>query len=189
MPAFTHCCLNLSAPGPSSIDIITLDLASSPRLPFQLKRSMVLKAVADGVVFEICYGAAMRSASSSSSADKPVSKDARRNIIAGARELIRVTNGKGVIISSEARKCMEMRGPLDLCNFGTILGLKPDQAKNAVANSARLAVIRGHSSRQTYRGVLGNPEVSISVIQPATATGADKETGKAGEKRKRTEGD
>jgi ribonuclease P/MRP protein subunit RPP1 len=79
---------------------------------------MVLKAIADGAVFEICYGAAMRSASAAnSSGDRAISKDARRNIIAGARELIRVTNGKGVIISSEVRKCMEVRGPLDLCNL------------------------------------------------------------------------
>lgn len=44
-------------------------------------------------------------------------KEARRNIIAGARELIRVTNGKGIILSSEVKNAMEMRGPLDLCNL------------------------------------------------------------------------
>lgn len=186
MPSFTHCCLNLSAPGPSGIDIITLDLASSPRLPFQLKRSMVLKAIADGVVFEICYGPAMRSSSGAGATpDRPVSKDARRNIIAGARELIRVTNGRGVIVSSEARRCMEMRGPLDLCNFGTILGLKPEQAKNAVSNSARSAVIRGHSNRQSYRGVLSNPEVSVSTTVKQVALEQEQDKAATGEKRKR----
>lgn len=122
--AFTHVCLTLSTPGPSSVDIITLDLASSPRLPFQLKRSMVLKAIADGAVFEVCYGSAMRSAAGQSSgvnsaagSSMPINRDARRNVIAGAREIIRITNGKGVVLSSEVRRHLEMRGPLDLCNL------------------------------------------------------------------------
>ncbi len=80
---------------------------------------MVLKAIADGAVFEVCYGAAMRSAAAASqqSGAPAVKNEARRNVIAGARELIRVTNGKGVILSSEVRRCLEMRGPLDLCNL------------------------------------------------------------------------
>ena len=127
--AFSQVCLSYSSPGPSSIDIIALDLATSARLPFQLKRSMVLKAIADGAVFEICYGVAMRLGDGSGSASgasaaatgqmsgRPVPRDARRNVISGARELIRITNGKGIILSSEVRRCMELRGPLDLCNL------------------------------------------------------------------------
>lgn len=125
--AFSQVCLSYSSPGPSSIDIIALDLATSARLPFQLKRSMVLKAIADGAVFEVCYGVAMRlgdgSGSTSGAAATgqmsggPVPRDARRNVISGARELIRITNGKGIILSSEVRRCMELRGPLDLCNL------------------------------------------------------------------------
>jgi hypothetical protein len=89
---------------------------------------MVLKAIADGVVFEIAYAPAMRSAGFSSSATSSdgggggrlsgeVPKEARRNVIAGARELVRVANGKGVIMSSEVRRALEMRGPNDLVNL------------------------------------------------------------------------
>lgn len=110
-----HLCLNLTNAGPSGVDIVTLDLASSPRLPFQLKRSLVLKAIAEGTMFEACYGPAMRLNSTSGASSLP--KEARRNIIAGARELIRITNGKGVILSSEVKNALELRGPLDLCNL------------------------------------------------------------------------
>jgi ribonuclease P/MRP protein subunit RPP1 len=114
--SFSHLCLNLTGAGPSGVDIITLDLATSPRLPFQLKRSLVLKAIAEGTMFEICYGAAMRLNTPTTGAGG-LPKEARRNIIAGARELIRVTNGKGIILSSEVRQALEMRGPLDLMNL------------------------------------------------------------------------
>lgn len=127
----------MATPGPSGVDIIALDLATSPRLPFQLKRSLVLKAIADGAFFEISYGPALQA--------QPIPKEARRNVIAGARELIRVTNGKGIILSSEVRRCFELRGPVDLCNLGTILGFKPDQAKAALEASPRLAVLRGRA--------------------------------------------
>lgn len=51
--------------------------------------------------------------------------------------------------------------PIDLSLYasGTILGFKPDQAKDSVSGNARLAVIRGHAARQTYRGVISMPEV------------------------------
>ena len=115
--SFVHTCLNLTNAGPTGVDIITLDLSSSPRLPFQLKRSLVLKAIAEGTMFEIVYGPAMRLNTSTVTASSTLSKDARRNIIAGARELIRITNGNGIILSSEVRNAIEMRGPLDLCNL------------------------------------------------------------------------
>ena len=70
---------------------------------------------------------------------------------------------------------------LNPTSSGTILGLKPEQAKNAVSNTARLTVLRGHSNRQTYRGVLGNPEVKVVT----TSTTNEQEKAAAGEKRKR----
>ena len=114
--AFNHACINLSAPGPSGIDVVSIDFAAQNRLPFQLKRTPILKAIGDGVVFEIAYSAAMRT-------NGEVVKDARKNLLAGARELIRVTGGKGVIFSSDARQFLELRAPADLQNlyvrFGT----------------------------------------------------------------------
>lgn len=69
---------------------------------------------------------------------------------------------------------------------GTILGFKPDQAKDSVSGNARLAVIRGHAARQTYRGVLGNPKVvegaSTIPTQPAPADAKSGQKAAADEK-------
>lgn len=89
-----------------------------------------------------------------------------------------------------------------LCISGTILGFKPDQAKDAVSGNARLAVIRGHAARQTYRGVISNPQ--IVEVQPRARSEAVREAvgcagsamtstsaaeASAGSKRKRGGGD
>lgn len=75
----------------------------------------MLKAISEGTMFEICYAPAMRLNNINDNSNLP--KEARRNIIAGARELIRITNGKGIILSSEVKRALEMRSPLDLCNL------------------------------------------------------------------------
>lgn len=105
--AFQHACITLSELKPFSIDIISLDLAASPRLPFHLKRSTVGAALANGVVFEISYGAALDGSDGS----------ARRNLISGSREVLRVTNGQGVIFSSGAKEALGLRGPYDVMNL------------------------------------------------------------------------
>ncbi|KAJ3282112.1 hypothetical protein HDU76_008774, partial [Blyttiomyces sp. JEL0837] len=85
------------------IDIISLDFGS--RLPFYLKATTVNMAIQRGICFEICYGGAIRDST------------ARRNIIANAAALMRVTNGKNVILTSEAMRAMEVRGPFDVINL------------------------------------------------------------------------
>lgn len=77
----------------------------------------MLKAVADGTVFEVVYGIALRASSTAAALGQAVPKDARRNVIAGARELIRITGGKNVILSSDVARCLEMRAPHDLINL------------------------------------------------------------------------
>lgn len=169
--AFTHACQSLISPSPISIDIITLDLASSPRLPFLLKRSLVLSAIKAGVAFEVVYAPTVASTG--------YSKEARRNVFAGVRELVRVTNGgKGVLLSSSARQVMELRSPSDLTSLAELLGCKPDWAKAAVSDLARSVVARGFSNRQTFRGLIKGPEVE-SIVQtslqdPTTAASAKK---------------
>ena len=119
--AFQHACITLSELKPFSVDIISLDLAVAPRLPFHLKRSTVGAALSNGVVFEITYGAAIDSKSSSlsskSTSEMSDLSDARRNLFSGAREILRVTNGKGVILSSQAMDAMGLRAPYDVMNL------------------------------------------------------------------------
>lgn len=112
---FQHACITMSELKPFSVDIITLDLAAAPRLPFHLKRSTVGAALANGVVFEITYGSATDAkACTTSNQDLAAS---RRNLFSGAREILRVTNGKGVIISSAAMDVLGLRAPYDVLNM------------------------------------------------------------------------
>lgn len=113
--AFQHACITLSELKPFSIDIITLDLASAPRLPFHLRRSTVGAAIANGVVFEICYGPAVDTRNVSN--DTRDSGTLRRNLFSNTRDLLRITNGKGVILSSGAKEALGLRGPYDVMNL------------------------------------------------------------------------
>lgn len=112
---FQHACITMSELKPFSVDIISLDLAAAPRLPFHLKRSTVGAALANGVVFEITYGA-VTDISLSAAGNQDLAA-ARRNVFSGAREILRATNGKGVIISSAAMDILGLRAPYDVLNM------------------------------------------------------------------------
>lgn len=112
---FQHACITMSELKPFSVDIISLDLAAATRLPFHLKRSTVGAALANGVVFEITYGSATTMSSAATGQQDLAA--ARRNLFSGAREILRATNGKGVIISSAAMDILGLRGPYDVLNM------------------------------------------------------------------------
>lgn len=160
--AFQHACITLSELKPFSVDIISLDLAVAPRLPFHLKRSTVGAALSNGVVFEITYGAAIDAKSSSlsskSTSEMPDLSDARRNLFSGAREILRVTNGKGVILSSQAMDAMGLRAPYDVMNLATLMGMSSHGAKDAISVSCQSLILRA-LTRQTFRGALSKPYV------------------------------
>lgn len=153
--AFQHACLTLSELKPFSIDIISLDFGAQPRLPFFLKRSTVNAALENGVQFEITYSQAV-----SDDATK-----ARRNLISGARDLLRVTNGKGVFFSSGATHALSLRAPYDVINLGAIFGLNPSAARDAISNNCRSLILRSQT-RKTYRGVVSHPVVVLSQPKP-----------------------
>lgn len=110
----------------------------SARLPFYLKHSTVGLAVERGIYFELCYSAAIRGkephdkvfGANAVSLERKVlilalclfhvgiiDATARRNLISNAQSLIRVTRGKNIILSSQAMKAMELRGPYDIVNL------------------------------------------------------------------------
>ncbi|KAJ3055906.1 Ribonuclease P protein subunit p30 [Rhizophlyctis rosea] len=100
------------------VDIISLDMGS--RLPFYMKGPTVNLAISRGIHFEICYAPAIRD------------QTARKHLITNAAALIRLTKGKNVIITSEAQRAMEVRGPYDVINLGSIFSLNQALAKNCI---------------------------------------------------------
>ncbi|PKI84148.1 ribonuclease P [Malassezia vespertilionis] len=164
---FQHACTTLSELKPFSIDIISLDLAAAPRLPFYLKRSTVGAALANGAVFEIDYSAAV-----DPSCDQKNVSVLRRNIFSGARDILRVTNGKGVILSSGARNALGLRAPYDVMNLATLMGITPIAAKDTLSNTCKSLLVRART-RQTFRGAVSQPTLvrtpAPSDVRDATA--------------------
>lgn len=115
LSSFSHIALSVAPPSPFAPTLITLDPSLSPRLPFPLKRGMISTLARTGVGFELVLRGVTR-------LDQPGEQPGeagkrRRNWIAGAREVVRATEGKGVVISSGAVKAGEMRGTEDLINL------------------------------------------------------------------------
>ena len=151
--ALQLCCGSLDC------DLISLDL--SQRLPFILKFRTVSSALQRGIRFEICYSPSITGGS-----------DARRNLISGATALIRATRGRGLIISSEAKSALGLRGPWDVINLGVVWGLGQERGKEAVCEEAGKVIKLARLKRESYRGVIDlvyggeKPEGSKNAEQP-----------------------
>ena len=46
-----------------------------------------------------------------------IDQNARRHLITNAAALVRITKGKNIILSSDAKNAMELRGPYDVINL------------------------------------------------------------------------
>lgn len=107
------------------IDLITFDLGAD-KLPFSLKHGLVREAVGRGVYFEVCLGNAFTSDLS-----------LRKNVLANAMALIRITKGKNTIISSGVTTPTQLRGPFDLYNLAKMVG---------VPGHLAMATVKGYPS-------------------------------------------
>ncbi|KAF3938493.1 hypothetical protein ABW19_dt0205466 [Dactylella cylindrospora] len=144
-------------------DIISLDM--STRHPFHFKYKVLGQALSRGIRFEITYSASIHDSNS------------RRNLLSNAGALIRTTKGKGVIITSEARKAVFCRAPFDVINLATLWGLNQEKGKDAIANGPRSVVLQAKMKRQSYRGVIDVVDGG-GVPKPAQATESLKVQGK-----------
>ncbi|KAN0084978.1 RNase P subunit p30 domain containing protein [Elaphomyces granulatus] len=122
-------------------DLISLDF--SVRLPCHFKMRTLAAAIARGLRFEICYGPGVGS-----------SMDARRNLIGNAMALIRATRGRGIIISSEAKRALAIRAPADVINLACVWGLSSERGKEAVCEEARKLVALARLKRTSWRGIV-----------------------------------
>ncbi|EGN94609.1 hypothetical protein SERLA73DRAFT_22476, partial [Serpula lacrymans var. lacrymans S7.3] len=157
---FSLACLTHSLPSPLTAHIISLPL-SLPRLPFQLKHTLVRTAIKNGAVFEINYAGAIggeveASIVQISGGESGVS--AKRNWWAAAREVVRVTKGKGLVVSGDVTGEADYRAPRDITNLISLLGLPQNVAHDASTATAKSLIVRCHT-RKTYRAVLSEPKL------------------------------
>ncbi|KAF3535917.1 hypothetical protein F2Q69_00019276 [Brassica cretica] len=106
----------------AEVDIISIDFSN---LPFRLMHPTVKAAIKRGVYFEIKYSDLLKDA------------EKRRQVISNAQLLVDWTKGKNLIISSGSPSVTELRGPNDVINLMSLLGLSTERARAAVSKNCR----------------------------------------------------
>lgn len=99
---------------------------------------MFTNLISRGVAIEIPYAAGVSDSA------------ARRNIISNATGLIRGTRGRGLLISSEANRTADLRGPYDVINLATFWGLKQEFGMG----DGRKVLLHSEARRLTYKGAV-----------------------------------
>ncbi|KAK3934950.1 RNase P subunit p30-domain-containing protein [Diplogelasinospora grovesii] len=145
--AFSWACLSTTDP-PA---LISLDLTAY--MNYHIHHRTAMAAVNRGTRFEICYSQAI-------GAPGPDAQRLRANFIANVLGLIRATKGRGIIVSSEARSALGLRGPADVVNLMAIWGLGPEKGMEALSNGARAVVVNEGIKRRSFRGV-------VDIVKPA----------------------
>jgi len=141
---FQHTCSTLE------VDIITIDC--SQKLPYMLKIPQVHQAIERGIFFELTYSAGLQDQS------------ARRYLFSNALALVRSTRGKNIIISSKAKKIMDMRSPYDIINLATLFGISVDVAKNCVSSNCVSALYHAET-RRTQKCVLNTTPLESGILK------------------------
>ncbi|EEF29566.1 protein with unknown function [Ricinus communis] len=131
----------------SEVDIITIDF--SEKLPFRLKLHMVKAAMERGVHFEITYS------------DLIVDVQVRRQMISNAKLLVDWTRGRNLIISSAAPSVNELRGPYDVANLSSLLGLSMERAKEAISKNCRNLVANALRKKHFYKETIRVEPISL----------------------------
>ncbi|XP_023007325.1 uncharacterized protein LOC111499856 isoform X2 [Cucurbita maxima] len=129
--AFEQACEKLE------IDIIAIDFAE--KLPFRLKQGHIKSAIQRGVYFEIMYS------------DLLSDVHARRQMISTTKVLVDWTKGKNLILSSAASSVNEIRGPFDVANLSSLLGVSMERAKVAVSKNCRNLIANALKRKQFYK--------------------------------------
>jgi len=156
---FSLACLTHSLPSSLTAHIIALPL-TLPRLSFHLKHTLVRTAIRNGAVFEIGYVGALGGESDTYIGVGEGGAGAKRNWWAAAREVVRVTKGKGIIVSGGVGAEADLRAPRDIGNLITLLGLAPNLAHDTSTTTPKSLVLRAQT-RKTYRAVLSEPRIII----------------------------
>ncbi|EMD32364.1 hypothetical protein CERSUDRAFT_23264, partial [Gelatoporia subvermispora B] len=168
--SFSLACLTHTLPSPLTAHIISLPL-TLPRLPFNLRHTLVRSALKNGAVFELNYVGALGGEGDVGGGE--AGAGAKRNWWAAAREVARVTKGKGVLVSGGVVNSGDLRAPRDVANLITVLGLPQDAAHDASTRVPQCLILRAQT-RRTYRAVLSEPKV---VIPPQYLASNDRSSG------------
>ncbi|KIY62251.1 PHP domain-like protein [Cylindrobasidium torrendii FP15055 ss-10] len=155
-------CLTHTLPSPLTAHIISIPLTLS-RLPYNIKHTLVRTALKNGAVFELTYVGAVGGENDPALVDAHAAENgpsAKRNWWGAAREVARVTKGKGIIVSSGANANLDLRAPDDVKNLITLLDVPQDIAHASMSKFPKSLVLRAQT-RKTYRAVFSEPRLVI----------------------------
>ncbi|RWR76874.1 hypothetical protein CKAN_00533700 [Cinnamomum micranthum f. kanehirae] len=130
----------------SAVDLISIDF--SQKLPFRLKFPMVKAAIERGIHFEVTYSHLISDVK------------ARSQILSGAQLLVDWTRGKNIIIASAAPTANELRGPYDVANLSSLLGLSMERAKAAVSKNCRSLIANALRKKQYHKETVRIEQIS-----------------------------
>lgn len=100
---------------------------------------MVKTAIERGVYFEISY--------SSLISDPQM----RRQVISTAKLLVDWTRGKNLIITSAASSVNEIRGPCDVANVLSLLGISMEQGKASISKNCRVLIANALKKKKFFK--------------------------------------
>ncbi|CAH8296574.1 unnamed protein product [Eruca vesicaria subsp. sativa] len=148
--AFDHACTE------AEVDVISIDFSN---LGFRLMHPLVKAAVKRGVYFEIKYCDLLKDA------------EKRRQVISNAKLLVDWTKGKNLIISSDSPSVTELRGPNDVINLMSLLGLSSERARAAISKNCRNMIAKILKKKRFHKeGVkvelLSSSDDTFSLEQP-----------------------
>ncbi|EDN96036.1 hypothetical protein SS1G_12242 [Sclerotinia sclerotiorum 1980 UF-70] len=113
--------------------------------------------------------------------------NARKNFISNCLGIFRATRGRGIVISSEAKTALGVRGPADVVNLMAVWGLGRERGMEGLGDTPRSVVINEGLKRSSFRGVVdvvyggersATKEAEISETQKNKANNGDKGKGK-----------
>ncbi|RYG52101.1 hypothetical protein EON67_01965, partial [archaeon] len=141
-----------------AVDILQLDV-SAGRMPFAIKPQFLKAAAAKGVVLELCYAPCIRDAS------------CRRSFIGNAQQLLRLSRGRGILLSSAAVNALELRSPHDAAAIARLAGMSTDMALAAMSKTAATALAHAEQRLTKRTGVLVHtlpaPQAAPIASEPA----------------------
>lgn len=113
--------------------------ATHTRLACRMRISLLREAIRRGIRFELVYSPLLREPGT------------RARLLANASQLVHLTGGKGIIISSGARRAAELRGPVEAASLTKLLGMSRGAARDALLGTGhavlRHGAVRRHGGR------------------------------------------
>ncbi|XP_057727354.1 protein GAMETOPHYTE DEFECTIVE 1-like [Arachis stenosperma] len=124
----------------SEVDIITVDFSKG--MPCRMTENMVKVAAERGVCFEVDYSCLLNNAK------------IRDQWIYGAKCLMEWTQGRNVIFSSSAPSVNLLRGPWDVANLLSILGISKERARDAISKNCRNLLVKALRKKRFYKNAI-----------------------------------